>query len=282
MPASSRVAPAQASRHRHRPEFGMPVQSPVQRAKEGPSTSGEMLPRVFPVQNDGEQRFSPAGSRRVSSPGFDQTSHEVVGGDLGIPAGIRKADQVRQHVVAERARHAGAPSPDDVRHVEEFGLLGVPAIVARKADPERPCQDLLVGGHPPEACGGDQRDDRVRHRPFRGPQAGRPGPEQPRVTRRSPLELLARRLRGGGTAAAAGAHPGASADRRRYRTATGGSGDRTARPTARPGPGPPRRGIRGSLCSGSRARPRAARPCRLREKSRPLASSARTRASASR
>ena len=95
-------------------------------------------------------------------------------------------------MVPERARDARAAGADDVRRVEAFGLLDLPAAVARESDPERSRQDQLVGRHPLKTGAGDERNDGVGDRSFRRPQTGRAMAEQPLVAGRRPGQLLRR------------------------------------------------------------------------------------------
>ena len=80
----------------------MPKAVRTTRAEEGAAASLEVLPGVLAVQDDGDGGFSPAGARRVAAARFDQLSDEVVGGGIGIPAGVGEPDQVGQRVIAKR------------------------------------------------------------------------------------------------------------------------------------------------------------------------------------
>src|SRR5688572_22271998 len=93
---------------RHCPNLGMRGQTPVQGPEEGPAPALEMLPRVLAVQDDGDDRFSPAALGAVTPSGLGKPLDKVRGCCLGIPPGIVEADQVRQRVVAEQAAKLGA------------------------------------------------------------------------------------------------------------------------------------------------------------------------------
>src|SRR5258705_7005612 len=95
-------------------------ESLVQRAKERTPATGEMLPGVLAVQDDRDQRVSPAGPLRITPPGLHQPAEEVVGRGIGGPARICKPDQIPQHVITEPARPRPAPGAADVQGVEMF------------------------------------------------------------------------------------------------------------------------------------------------------------------
>ena len=181
-PAAPARVPARLP-HRDGPELGVRGQAAIERAQERAAAAFEVLPGVLAVEDDRDERLSPAGAVAVAPAGLDEPRHEVVGRRFGRPAGVGEADEIRQHVIAERARDPRAAGPHAGRRVEALGLLDVSVAVARERHAERARENQLVGRHPREARRGDERHHRVRHGAFRRPQPHRPAAEQPLVAR---------------------------------------------------------------------------------------------------
>ena len=79
-------APARLA-HRDRPELWMGGEPPVKRAQKRPSAPLEVLPGIFAVEDDEDDRLSPPARRREPSPGVGQAGDEVVGrASAGQPA----------------------------------------------------------------------------------------------------------------------------------------------------------------------------------------------------
>ena len=81
--------------HRDRPKLGMAGEPPVKRAEERAAAALEMLPGVLAVQDDRDERLSPAGRGRVAPAGLRQPRDEIVGRRVGRPAGIDEPDRDR-------------------------------------------------------------------------------------------------------------------------------------------------------------------------------------------
>ena len=70
----------------HGLKLGMAGEPAIERPEKWAPTPREMLPRIFPVQDDRDQRFSPAGTVRVTPTALHQPKDEVFRGRFGVPA----------------------------------------------------------------------------------------------------------------------------------------------------------------------------------------------------
>ena len=61
-------------------------QPPVQRPQERPAAALEVLPGVLAVEDDRDERLSPAGALAIAPAGLDQPADEVVGRRVGAPS----------------------------------------------------------------------------------------------------------------------------------------------------------------------------------------------------
>ena len=80
-------------------------------------------------------RLSPAGPRRgTAGPASTSRPTKSSAAASGGPAGVGEPDQIRQHVIAERARdRRAAGARRRYGRVEPLGLLDVAVAVAREA-----------------------------------------------------------------------------------------------------------------------------------------------------
>ena len=192
----------------------------------------------WPLPSKCSQAFSPsrmtgssaspppaAANRRPASASRPTKSSAAAS---GVPARVDEPDPIRQHVVAKHARDGGASDPHGVGTIQDVpAARHVRTDPALNVSPSDLGQNLFVGRHPGKAGPGDERDHRIRHRPFRGPESDRPPSEQTLVAVCRPHELGCPRPPDAESAGAAAASRDASGDRRPCRTTAAESGGRT-------------------------------------------------------
>ena len=125
----------------------------------------------------------------VTVAGLDEPQDEVLGRGFRRPPGIGEADQIRQHMIAERARDLCAARADDIRHVQALRLLDVAATVAENVRPSvraRISSSVAIHRNPAAAASGTIASDTD---PSDGHEPDRPAAEQALVIRGRAFEL---------------------------------------------------------------------------------------------
>src|SRR6516225_1551105 len=149
--------------------FG-PATTFVQSAEERNTAMGIMLPTIFSIQDDADERRSAAMNRLADIP---DAQNEVIGRSDRVGALVVKADQIAQSMVAENNVQFMAAFGDLIRPVHSIRVQNIAAGIPADKPLSGMTQNFFIRRDPANAVLDEDRNHGLADGTFGGPHSGR-------------------------------------------------------------------------------------------------------------